>query len=94
MRTANHTNTEEKLIELGEQARKLGAHHAFEASLDQIITIQHDIIANSAVDEQAKREGAYHLIRAVESIRVQFNVIQERGERAQRKREKNERSAS
>lgn len=79
-------NNDEKLIKLGEEARKLGSSDNFQEILQEIITDQHTLIEKSQVTDVAEREAAYMMIKAIDAIRTQLTIAHNRGERAKARR--------
>jgi ribosomal protein S20 len=71
-----------QIIELGEQARKLGVDPVFQAIITDVKQQQLMLIAATKPEETEVRESAYHLIRALDSITSQLVVKQNQGERA------------
>ena len=74
-------SSEELIVQLGEQARKLGCDQVFKETLKAVKERQMLIIAQSAPEKVEIRESAYHLMRALGQIEETFTIIQNAGDR-------------
>jgi hypothetical protein len=79
----------QKAVQLGDEIKKIASNPSFQQAITQMVDRQMQIIKSSQVEESSKRESAFFLLRAIQELQNEFNVLVNRRDRAQLEIEKN-----